>query len=789
MGMRVKHLGMKVRLGAAALVLGAGGMGAWASYEYEGVPPVWTLEDTEFNPGGSAGLLLPSNDTRVNLYLLLADRRGAPLQVVKPDPKEVPTVLFPWWVMAAQIDPKRGDSGPEINGASRCQSDSSGSAQFIEAVRASRGMPSSDKLRLIAARQYIDVPVEANLALETGVTECGTREFNWLVLAKLGLIPSPGTKGIVSPGGKEFTTYLFGAQAFYVGRYDQAARQFASLTSATEPWVRETATYMVARTWLNRAMDKSFDDYGSLAEPKKRDLQSIGAAGAAFEAYLRAYPTGRYANSASGLLRRVHWLAGDEHALSADYARLLSKTPPRPGQAPDFALIQEIDQKLLPLQDGQQNIIRDPILLAVTDLQRMRKLRWFELEQRFSNDAEFWKFAREDSFPYVDQATAEKNVRAECCGPAITRADIEAQRPLFGNDTELYDYLLAAQAFFVRHQPREVLRLIPATTAQKRFSYVQFSRQMLRGFALQAIHDPSARNFWRSLFPGATQPYQHGAVELALAIQEEKSGRLDLVFAPGSPVQHPVIRQLLLEEVAGPALLRRQASRPGVPKIERDDALYTLLFKDLSRGFYRNFVRDVRLLPAETDFVPDASDVEDKGFVAGGNYDAEIHTIRLDNSLDIFRSDDPIGKFGCPTLITTVTALARNPHAIRPRLCLAEYFRDNYLDSTRSSSDGDEPPDSGNAVSVKGLASSRPQFPTGTPYSRLEIYKSVIRDPAATPDDKALALNRAVWCYGPSGNNDCGGIEVPVAQRRAWFVRLKTRYARSRWAKELKYYW
>ena len=59
----------------------------------------------------------------------------------------------------------------------------------------------------------------------------------------------------------------------------------------------------------------------------------------------------------------------------------------------------------------------------------------------------------------------------------------------------------------------------------------------------------------------------------------------------------------------------------------------------------------------------------------------------------------------------------------------------------------------------------------------------------ATADQRALALNRAIRCYGPSGYNSCGGVEVPVEQRRAWFQRLKRDYPNSRWAQSLRYYW
>ncbi len=70
-----------------------------------------------------------------------------------------------------------------------------------------------------------------------------------------------------------------------------------------------------------------------------------------------------------------------------------------------------------------------------------------------------------------------------------------------------------------------------------------------------------------------------------------------------------------------------------------------------------------------------------------------------------------------------------------------------------------------------------------------EIYKAIIADPKAPAPDKAYALFRAINCYATSGNNSCGGTEVVIAQRKAWFTRLKKEYPTSRWAQELRYYW
>jgi hypothetical protein len=46
-----------------------------------------------------------------------------------------------------------------------------------------------------------------------------------------------------------------------------------------------------------------------------------------------------------------------------------------------------------------------------------------------------------------------------------------------------------------------------------------------------------------------------------------------------------------------------------------------------------------------------------------------------------------------------------------------------------------------------------------------------------------------VYCYAPSGTNDCGGTSVELPQRRAWFQQLKREYPRSVWAQKLDVYW
>jgi hypothetical protein len=77
----------------------------------------------------------------------------------------------------------------------------------------------------------------------------------------------------------------------------------------------------------------------------------------------------------------------------------------------------------------------------------------------------------------------------------------------------------------------------------------------------------------------------------------------------------------------------------------------------------------------------------------------------------------------------------------------------------------------------------------GKPFSRGEIYKKLIADPSTPDRDRAYALYRAVNCYGPSGHNACGGKDVELSQRKAWFKMLKSQYGATSWAQSLQYYW
>ncbi|WP_174293033.1 hypothetical protein, partial [Sphingomonas bacterium] len=526
-----------------------------------------------------------------------------------------------------------------------------------------------------------------------------------------------------SPAAQGFATYLQGAAAFYAGDFDIAAARFAALGGNGEPWLRETARYMAARVEVNRAQVGLFDQFGCRDDKKVADRKAIAAAEAGLRGYAAAYPAGRYAASARGLLRRVYWLGGDTGKLAAQYVALFAQPAAARG-LDDAALAEEIDTKLLPKLT--QADTSDPVLLAVLDLQLMRG---------------------------DDKKPAE---------PLISRAEIEAQRPRFARQPALLDFLLAARAFYAGNDPREVLRLVGDQARQPSFDTVQFSRQMLRGMALDAAGDRNARGFWLDLIPGAAPPFQRPTVELALALHDERTAGLDRVFAAGSPVRDPTIRDTLLTDVAGAALLRRQAADAGAGKHERAVALFTLLYKDVTRGAYRDFVADVAQVPA------------------GAEAKADVYNFvgTNDPSVGIFTIGATREGFACPALRETAARLVADSHLAAARLCVAEFVRLNAMDGFFLDT---QPP-------ADELGGTRPLFP-GRPFSRLEVYKALIAAPATPAADRAYALYRAVNCYAPSRANSCGGENVAPAVRKGWYLRLHKDFPTSRWAQESRYYW
>jgi hypothetical protein len=685
----------------------AGSCIAWpagASGDY-GCTPGWQL-DLPDRSCSSTIVLSPGNDSRVNLLLLLRDQAGLDGAGPEGAEGEYPETywyggegrnFFDWGTLVRAFYPE--DESGAANAyarrwdASRCQSMAAGGEAFATALASAR-LGGEERELLGEARGQLHPLCEGS----------GDAAVQW-----------PG--GVTSAEGRNFLAYLAGASSFYAGDWPAARLQFASLLRSEDPWLQETSRYMLARIEINAAIDGAFDEWGGFEGTDEADQEAVRAAQRGFDDYLSAYPEGRYAASARGLKRRTWWLGGDMRALAREYERLLGSAAAGERQAAE--LVDEVDNKLFfPTASGKPvaGAADGPLLLAALDLLRMRG-------EAYSRDE-------------------------QVLGSALTRAELDAQAGKFAGREELFTFLQATHAFYVADSPREVLSLVPDDARRTSYTPLQFSRQMLRGMALARLGDRNEEGFWKELLGGAKGLYQRPAAELGLALHYDRRRAIDTVFAADSPVGDVTIREILLEHSAGQALLRRLVREGATPE-ERSLASYVLLYKELTRGRYADFLTDLPNEPAPPE-----------GFryspLGPGRVAAE---------------------YPCPALTETVKRLAANASDVKGMLCLGEYYRINGLDWEYFQG----PPEG-------ALGSHTSLFP-GEAIPRSTFYDKVIADPRAARGDKAYALYRAIRCYEPTGTSSCGGADVPQSRRQGWFRRLKGEFADTNWARDLEYYW
>ena len=693
--------------------------------------PDWRVSRDRLDACNNLPFLSPGNDSRANLRLLLADKKAVALtpDALQEDdlsqgfgPVPFPVYrLTPRAVDNAEPDSKPDDSRTaELDtllqplGIKREEYTTAGQA-FLSGEGSRCRSNDVD-----SATAFISQVVKADMP---------AAERTSLANARLQLLAACEWQGpvvdeplqIQSVDGQLFRTYLQAAADFYSGRFAEAERGFTALGSASSPWLKETALYMNARTALNQAQADIYDTYG-VPQLERVDKPALANAEQGFDAYLKAYPQGEYTASARGLLRRVYWLADDSDKLAAAYAWALTQATDAQRNVSVDELVEEADQKLLMVTGGT---FTAPMIQVVSDLMRMRAHT----------------------------------------PPTLSREDLDQQKAVFANDPAQYDYVLAAYALYVEHQPDSALKHLPEDVPSS-LDYFAFSQQTLRALALEDKKDwKSAETLWLKLLPLAKLPLQRDQLELALALNYERSGQLAKVFAADSPIRAKQVRYILLRNVAGPELLRQQIAQASDP-VERETAQFVLLYKNLLRGQFANFLDDLKQLPTPAS--------QDKL----GNSLGYVYSTSQSLQLFQWNGDEAESGYDCPSIAQTAETLqadAKNPQGLN---CIGEFILRNSLDGMPLEQ----------ARAAGSLGSTASDF-KGETFSRLEGYKRVIADPKAPKNDKAYALFRAINCYAPAGYNSCGGQDVAPAARKAWFRQLKTGFADTEWGKSLQYYW
>jgi hypothetical protein len=524
-----------------------------------------------------------------------------------------------------------------------------------------------------------------------------------------------------------FREYLLAANRFYLGDYAEATEAFTLLKAVQQPWLAETATYMLMRTALNQSAVNANGEYGDF-DVKKVDKAAAAQALDSAKSYLEHWPNGEYAASTQGLLRRINWYLEDWDALAALYEKALLQTEDGDSLV---ALIAENDSKMQSkdLTQYDSYFVSAPDAPLITFTQTLRLMR-----------------------------ATKCNDRAPCVDDAF----LQNIKPIFekSNTLDLWRYL-TLEFNYAQEKYAQIVQVITPADSLPKNNILRFSEQVLYGEALMAQKQwPQARNHWLHLLKLSADVEQQQYLQANLAATDVFSGNADAIFATDSEVKNLRYRSLVLKTMASPERLREQVIN-GPNNEERTIALHTLLTKDLNRADYKSWLEDKKLSSHI------ARPVIDKSFA-----DVDLTVFNWDGA-------QAEAEYQCAALAKTVSVLAQKPQDGHALNCLGEFFRTTQLSvNVWQESEGNG-----------ALSEAVPDEPENGLPDRQRYYIQVISDSKAEPEDKSFALFRAVMCYAPSGYNDCGGKEVDKAQRKAWFTQLKKQYPGSPWAQQLKYYW
>ena len=525
---------------------------------------------------------------------------------------------------------------------------------------------------------------------------------------------------------EDFRAYLLAANQFYAGDYPQADAQFSALKSRSQPWIAETASYMLMRNALNASTQNARSEYGSF-DAEKADRAQATRAKEAADAYLQQWPEGQYADSTRGMQRRINWYLQDWNALAIQYEQALSQANSEDAL---WALVAESDNKLISKDTfwNSSYFVSAPDAPLLTFVQTLRLMRSMDCDGRA---------------PCIDEEYLNS-----------LKADFARHQRL-----DLWNYLRLRLAFI--HQDYATLaRDIPPAKTLSDNNILQFSEQVLRVDSLMEQKQwPAARDGWKHLTSLSKDREQlrllQGNLAAALVFNDEAAA----VFAADSPVTWLSYRSLVLKTRATMPLLRQRAIE-GASTEERTIALHTLLVRDLMTGRYSDWLEDKKQIAAITPPV--------------------IGEAFNDVNVSVFNwaGTDKTHAYYCASLESTVTTLAGKPGDAHALNCLAEFF---HQTQARVDTDIERGANVALDAATGGVQPEAPRM--------LALYQRVINAPKAEPEEKSYALYRAIRCYAPSGYNSCSNESVDKSVRKEWFRQLKTSYPGSVWAQDLKYYW
>ncbi|EIJ41909.1 hypothetical protein BegalDRAFT_1005 [Beggiatoa alba B18LD] len=716
-------------------------------------PEIQQIESDGCSEGLSGNYFLnPYNDTRINLLLLLEDLKISSLDILpaKTDDIHITAYEIPFYYTqifdAKNPPPPTIPTEAEISGEAPTITNSPENTSFTNLAKQLGISDETLNTTAYSLQGYKEahcisnnINAVAQFFTVLNATTIPAEEKHLLAEARLSLANlcqlSPSTVtilniNVINPLAQAMAIYLQGVNAFYSSDFTSAETEFNKLINQENTWLKETALYMLGRVALNQ-----------LDETKTEER---------FNAYLKQYPEGIYAESAQGLFRRLYKLTKNQNKLT---------------------------QALTQIAQSQQTTSTEQLINLIDEVEHNL---FFPYSEEIPTDTSYLANMRDvikwnpSIFTAVAILTRMRTMEGESA-QSIPATELQTLQATFAqaNLTDLYTYLLLADSYFIQKNYADVISKTNTLTLKNPINNLTFSTFILRALAFEKLQQlDKAVTIYLDLFKHTEHPIQKRQLQLALAYHYEYRGKIKAVFASDSLVTDKHLRHLLIQRVASASLLEELLNASHIEAQSKSVALKTLLFKLLQHNQYNEFLRIYQQYPIDN--YPSFPELAHFQWTGETPKNAEIED-----------SDIP---YTCPSLQKAVQTLAKNNTDAHALNCVGEFFRlffyydfaDIFPFYNVTHSASNKPP--------RYLGETSDNF-TGKAYSRLDYSLAVIDNPKAPKDAKAYALYRAINCFATSGENHCGQQKIAKEQRANWFRTLKGKYKESIWAERQKYYW
>lgn len=575
-------------------------------------------------------VLTPGNDSRDNLLRLLSEEKSfaLPVQNIPADvsrSREVYFAYHPEWDSAPPpaAPPAQSEDETFTRQMAALNIDP---AQVMPADSAERLGTSDYELENRFVSNTLAAVSQFNTALLAAPSVTPQQRHD-LALARLKLFYGANITAVLDilnsfPADTDadlFAYYLSGIAHFYGGNFTAATQDFTLLLESKQPWLAETAQYMLMRTALNKSSQNSVGQYGDF------DIARINREDAALaqkeaQTYLQRWPTGVYADSARNMLRRINWYLQAWPQLAGLYEQAFQ-------QASDAG-------ELRRLVSEYDNVFGMP----------------------------FYDQPVQTAFPDAPQVSYVELLRALRLNadskPALTQAQLDASKAAFEKSGKLPLWRnLQLQLWNVTGNDAAILQAVTPAKTLPAHDILAFSEQVLYGEALMAQKQwPAAVDFWRQLLQLSQDREQQQFIQAKLAATLVYSSNAAAIFAADSPVTNLRFRSRVLKTQASPELLRQQAVS-GPNNEERTIALHTLLVWDLTENRFGDWLKDKTLASAITQQVISEA----------------FNDVNL-SSFDWNGKATEAG-YACRSLDDTVAVLSKNADDAHALNCLGEFFR------------------------------------------------------------------------------------------------------------------